>query len=625
MQLEMIITSTQHFRSAVITQAKMASSTIENNVIDNIGSIQDEPVIKSGYDKQHILKKSLRKISMQAKKKSISFPAILLVVFSIPASFLYGVSLIITGVIVSPDACDIDQGFESSTVLFDVIFIVQNVVVFLMFPFAGWLSDTKFGRYRIIYYSIWLMWLGVGVTAVSYVLRLIQPCDEGTTFTFGKYVFPVLGLVIISIGAAGYFPNILAFIMEQLTESSNALVRSYIYWFVWALFVGFFCSNWVTAQLFLGTTSSDIDEWFFFPIMACFMLFSAALITCFFFERIFLVLNLSKNPYTIVYHTICFAIKHKYPVNRSSLTFWEDELPGRLDLAKNKYGGPFKHEEVEDVKTLFRMILLFFSVMPFFVGYSGPTNQFIVFLRHLKTTEATASIWFIYLAEPTIPLVAIPVLELIILPLFPKFEYFIQKPLRWLFVGLVLLALCNGSLFIIDIIAHTVTKNKEIYCFINDANGENALNFDYRWTVISTLLWGMCDFFVTTSIFTFICSQAPYNMNGMLLGLFMLMQGAFQAIGDFVTLGFGQSSVDFVVSCGIWYWFTLTIVSVIGCLIFVVFARLYKSRARFEVDRFREIIENIYEKQLQNSANTNSFSYLKVFALPSSPKDDDVL
>ena len=58
--------------------------------------------------------------------------------------------------------------------------------------------------------------------------------------------------------------------------------------------------------------------------------------------------------------------KHKYPENRSALTYWEEEAPSRLDLGKDKYGGPFTIEEVEDVKTVFRMLPLFIAI----IGYT---------------------------------------------------------------------------------------------------------------------------------------------------------------------------------------------------------------------------------------------------------------
>ena len=56
---------------------------------------------------------------------------------------------------------------------------------------------------------------------------------------------------------------------------------------------------------------------------------------------------------------MCYARKHKYPENHSALTYWEEEAPSRLDLGKDKYGGPFTEEEVEDVKTVLNMLPLF--------------------------------------------------------------------------------------------------------------------------------------------------------------------------------------------------------------------------------------------------------------------------
>ena len=64
------------------------------------------------------------------------------------------------------------------------------------------------------------------------------------------------------------------------------------------------------------------------------------------------------NPVKLIVRVLCYARKHKYPENRSALTYWEEEAPSRLDLGKDKYGGPFTEEEVEDVKTVLRLIPL---------------------------------------------------------------------------------------------------------------------------------------------------------------------------------------------------------------------------------------------------------------------------
>ena len=60
----------------------------------------------------------------------------------------------------------------------------------------------------------------------------------------------------------------------------------------------------------------------------------------------------------MIYKVIKFAIATKHPRCRSAFTYCEDELPSRIDFGKNKYGGPFTTEQVEDVKTLLRLLPL---------------------------------------------------------------------------------------------------------------------------------------------------------------------------------------------------------------------------------------------------------------------------
>ena len=39
----------------------------------------------------------------------------------------------------------------------------------------------------------------------------------------------------------------------------------------------------------------------------------------------------------------------------STLTYWNEHLPLRVDLGMNKYGGSITVEEVEDVKTFYQL------------------------------------------------------------------------------------------------------------------------------------------------------------------------------------------------------------------------------------------------------------------------------
>ncbi len=57
----------------------------------------------------------------------------------------------------------------------------------------------------------------------------------------------------------------------------------------------------------------------------------------------------STQVFRNVYGVLKFAAKHKSPVNRSAFTYWEENIPSRLDLGKSRFGGPFITEQVEDV------------------------------------------------------------------------------------------------------------------------------------------------------------------------------------------------------------------------------------------------------------------------------------
>ena len=67
-----------------------------------------------------------------------------------------------------------------------------------------------------------------------------------------------------------------------------------------------------------------------------------------------------KSPQSLrpFYQVVKFAAKHNAPLNCSALTYWEEDVPSRMDLGKSRYGGPFTTEQVEDVKTILRLLTI---------------------------------------------------------------------------------------------------------------------------------------------------------------------------------------------------------------------------------------------------------------------------
>ena len=83
-----------------------------------------------------------------------------------------------------------------------------------------------------------------------------------------------------------------------------------------------------------------------------------------------------RNPYKVVVKVLNFVRKHKHPLCRSAFTYSDADLPSRIDFAKQRFGGPYTTEQVEDVKTFLRILLLLVSVGSVFAleiptGYIG--------------------------------------------------------------------------------------------------------------------------------------------------------------------------------------------------------------------------------------------------------------
>ena len=86
------------------------------------------------------------------------------------------------------------------------------------------------------------------------------------------------------------------------------------------------------------------------------------------FKNHFEIHQTKINPFKTIFKILKYSFTHKLPVRRSALTYWETNIPSRIDFGKHKYGGPFTNEEVEDMKSFFRLLLLMISLFGFFLA-----------------------------------------------------------------------------------------------------------------------------------------------------------------------------------------------------------------------------------------------------------------
>ena len=255
-------------------------------------------------------------------------------------------------------------------------FKLTAVALGLILPFAGWLADIQLGRYKVIRWSMWIMWIASMLTTMSSVVAQLVPGHQNTF----KLIFQILAF-IMAIGFGGYQANIVQFGLDQLHDASTTEITAFITWSVWTYF-----SN---GALFQFAYVCVKPEYYIFGQLIVSMSTTVVISSLYFIDYLLIKEPVTQNPFKVIYQVIYYAIKNKHPQFRSAFTYCEDELPSRIDFGKNKYGGPFTTEQVEDVKTFLRSLVIILigsvltgEILAVHESYTKLINR----LQHTKST-----------------------------------------------------------------------------------------------------------------------------------------------------------------------------------------------------------------------------------------------
>ena len=97
--------------------------------------------------------------------------------------------------------------------------------------------------------------------------------------------------------------------------------------------------------------------------------------------------DVPNNPLKLIWRVVQFSMRNKEHIFRSAFTY--NEMPSRLDLAKQRYGRPFTTREVEDVKNFCQICVLLLSLTGFQLIHDTTvlstlvmTNFFLQFLGY---------------------------------------------------------------------------------------------------------------------------------------------------------------------------------------------------------------------------------------------------
>ena len=458
------------------------------------------------------------------------------------------------------------------------------VLLIISPPLVGWLADACIGRYKVIYCSTLIMWVALSLGTINTVLQ-----DVVHSYKHIKAVAVQILFSFTSIGLGGFLSTIMRFGIDQLYDASTNEISAFITWYVWTLGLPLFIAN-LTSYY----TEQNYQYYVLFGHLLSCVFLTLILISLFCCNNWLIKEPISQNPFKLIYKVSKYAIKNKYPQNRSAFTYCEDEVISRIDHGKRKYGGPFTIEQVEDVKTFYKVLPMAIvsgmsigevTIAHFFTSYIK--FQFVL-PNHSKETQRTMDM----VISNTIPCctsVLIVLNEAFVYPIFNRCCLCLTSLHKFL-IGEVLLVATFLALLIFE------TLSRHAYLEINGNNATVscvlyqdqtlAQTFSYKWIVIPDLFFVLSVTLMVIGGLEFISAQVPYSMRGAIFGIVFCSIIATLVLNIAISVPFQRSKSIWgtgIVSCGFWYALVHIIFCVTGCIISFVYKARYKRRIREDV------------------------------------------
>ena len=466
--------------------------------------------------------------------------------------------------------------------------------LWVLLPVAGWMGDSYLGRYRAIT-------AGVILTMLSFLILL----GAFVMLQFNWTPIPAIVLVcvymLVSTCSMGCFViNMLPFIIDQMIGVSADDISAIVQWCFWSLSLGI-CILYLFLFLLIHQMHQILTA---VSLTMIFLCLSSVLITDCLCHKWLDIHYKSSSPFKTIFKVLNYARKTKYPEHRSAFTYIDEEEPSRLDYGKHKFGGPFTEEEVEDVKTIFRLLPLFLSYFAAFITTRS---------SYTKKISQLTSIDLQHVIAMMLPIPLIPAYQLIV---FPLLRNRIPSLIKRAGAGLVIMLIGNLLNLTVDTIEHLHSNNTQ--CMFNESDtnqgSANSLSIPLYWLLISATVIGFGQLLVLCSSLEFVMAQSPNRMRGVMMGLGAMLFW----FGSSVHYGLEQVLEHFsnaTPSCGFYYYLVLSILLILSLVLFTIAAKRYKLRERDRHVNIQAIAEEHYERYLdqeeeymREAANENNVS-----------------
>ena len=463
-----------------------------------------------------------------------------------------------------------------------IIISIARVVTYLLYPVAGLWAELYCSRYKVMIVGNVIAVIG-GIIVVSAIIKFESYFANrfGDSDAWEVIVLTALtiGIILHQFGLGLVEANTIQFGVDQLLFASNNDLSKFVSWYYWA----------ITFLLIIPG---------YYHVRGC-ALFIIASLFCSCCRRHYMIEPVGRvNPVKHIVKVLQYARSHTAPVLRSAFTYGEGP-PSRLDLAKERYGGPYTTEEVEDVKSFSRILLVLLS--QFGIQLIDGMSLFDIKLYYLLVHASTSWNMFSILtgvkdAWAIVTFVTIPIYMVVIRPYF---ERYIPNMMKRMGISL-LLAIISMSFFIpVDFNLHRTSQSVSNISEINI--GKEVICFG----ILAQIFGALAYLLNLLTALEFILAQAPRNMQGLLIGIWY----AYQGVAVLVQLATVTLIKYKRYSC------LLSVIklpiAVASFIVYVIISHWYRYRERNELSDINQqnIIEEYTERQLLRQQSDSDISY----------------
>ena len=444
-------------------------------------------------------------------------------------------------------------------------------VALLTYVVIGLVADICVGRYKIIVASIYCAFIGWITLCLSFYV----------THEYVHFPLVAVGCLLSSVGAAAIQSIAIPFNIDQMIGATADELSTVIYWhcfgFPLAISLVQISNCFITDEVYQQSISICVSGVAVTIVMVTYYLLRQHLDTT----------PLLTNPVKLIVKVLNYARKNKYPRSRSALTYWEESAPSRLDLGKDKYGGPFIEEEVEDVKTFFRylplLVCLFgVTIVNIALPYLHASNNIVDSKGYCILHDDNIIYLILYILLGTYKIV------------FSKRCYkYVPSMLKRIGLGLCLLLLCVIVLVAMDLEDYNTANN----CTLSHTVYNDTTTIDYVFVQVSHIIRGIGTLTVIPTSLELTVAQSPVHMRGLMVGVW------FGVIGVFGVLSYAIYIPHTLVHshCILYYHVTVSVCVVVTISVYGVLAKRYKLRIRNDPVNIPHIVATVYERYIEQS------------------------